>query len=791
MSDWTLNYAEAAMEEFGTSRPAPSRGLVLGLWHHWLESGVDRLFRQAEDDVALIQHARAYGAHIPGTFNGLLREHAGLFRPLFPEPLVWGPRANLTLSGGSAPDSRIMSVWVYRDHGEPSGVLIIGDGLPELRELLLPEAFLTSLTMGTLDSNVVGAGAIRLELPLAGRPQLTLPLLPLGAHPGFLPGEVPKTAREALRRFVRDVREIADRTGLLQLHQVDVSGVQDLYTQLSERASTGSRPVLWVPAETGVAALMPRFLIPSGQVLRLRLSGDLLATTEYARLEKLYRRRTIDQIKADLILGRDNHIKEAERLDQENKAYLDTPVENRAEIWGENVLVSHMFDHDADVSIRYAYPKTISANWFYTHEVPGVAGRRRTIAEYYDAVVDSLDAADASPTAPIRRLAAGRFLDAAVRHRELDEGPALVAAYAAWCDQVHPMLALEWRRTLRQAGIAVEDAFSASTIMHTVQGEGTHGMELMMIPHTMMQAGRSAVLFDRERAVMVVRDAASSARAAQSRQVPTAEIEERWVALEEAAAGDEAEFDAALLAALRDAPQDIIARILRTLTTSPTDPQPLAEFESQLPEAQRRFRTARLLHAAATTMGNGAIQTARAALRELRDAPPELRARAALLEAVLEFFEAGGNPKTDATNIASGYGTGVNQRVLDATTRAAAADPGYTEQWMGLLGKVELSSAAGRLLYKLPSPSESFGDDRMLAAYLSRMGVESARLARMVQQAADSLTEDGEPHELALAKLGRALEETFTDELVGAPRDTAVELMAILTQQQARGMGGA
>jgi hypothetical protein len=306
-----------------------------------------------------------------------------------------------------------------------------------------------------------------------------------------------------------------------------------------------------------------------------------------------------------------------------------------------------------------------------------------------------------------------------------------------------------------------------------------------------IEPGRSAVLFDPERGVMVVRDAASEARAAPSRQVSAAQVEEHWAAVEEAAGRSETEFDAALLAALREAPQEIIARILRTLTMSAVDPQPLADFEGLLPEALRRVRPARLLHSAATTMGNWGTQTARAELTELRDASEPWRVRAALLEVVLEFFEAGGNPKTDAQNIAAGYGNGVNQRVLDATARAAAADPLYTEQWMGLLGKVELSSAAGRLLYNIPTPSESFGNDKMLAAYLSRMGAESARMARMMQQAADSLSEDGEPHELALAKLGRALEDSFTDEFAGASRSTAAELMAILTQQQTRGMGGA
>ena len=791
MSDWTRSDAEAAMEEFSAARPIVSRGLVLGLWRYWLDTGAGQLFRRAENDVALLQHARAHGASIPASFNGLLREHAELFRPLFPEPVVWGPRANLTLGSGSAPDSRIMSVWVYRDHGMPSGILIIGDGLPELREQLLPAAFLTSLSMGTLDSDLVGAGAIRLQLPVTGRPQLTLPILPLGAHPGFLPGEVPKTASEALRRLVRDLREIADETGLLQMHQVDVASEQRLYSQLSERARSASRPMLWIPPEAEVAAIMPRLRIPSGQVLRLRLSGDLLATAEYGRLEKLYRRRTIDQIKTDLMLGRDNHLKEAERLDHEQEAYEDTPVENRAEMWGATVPVNYMFDHDADVSIRYAYPKAIPAATFYLEVVPVVARRRRTIAEYYNAVVTSFDAADASPEAPIRRLAAGRFLDLAARHRELEGSPALVAAFATWNEQVRPMLALEWRRALRQAGIAVEDAFSASTIMHTVQGRGTHGMELIMIPHTVIQPGHTAVLFDPERAVMVVRDAASAARAAPSQRLSTAEVEERWAALKEAAIGaDETQFDAALLAALRDAPADIVARILRTLTTTTVDPAPLAEFEEQLPEALRRVRAVRSLQVAATAMGNWATQTARAALMELREVPGPLRARAALLEVVLEFFEAGGDPKADAKNIASGYGNGINQRVLDAVTRASAADPAFTEQWIGLLGKVELPAAAGRLLYNLPSPDESLGEGRMLAAYLSWMGVEAARLARTVQQAADSLSEDGEPHELALAKLGRALEETFTDELAGAARDTAVELMAILTQQQARGMGG-
>src|SRR4029079_19290179 len=116
----------------------------------------------------------------------------------------------------------ILDVWIYRDGTLPSGVLIVGDGLPEIRAKVLPAAFLASLSMGTLDSDMLNTGVIRVELPLTGRPVLKIPVSLIGAHTGFLPAEVPETARDALQRFVRELRDLAAATGLIRLHEADV-----------------------------------------------------------------------------------------------------------------------------------------------------------------------------------------------------------------------------------------------------------------------------------------------------------------------------------------------------------------------------------------------------------------------------------------------------------------------------------------------------------------------------------------------------------------------------------------
>lgn len=801
--DWSEAEAEVAKDEFCACRPVVSRSLALGLWRYWQATAPDSLlFTDPAQNVALLLHAQAYGASIPHPgdrhpLGQLLLDQEELFDPVAPAPLAWGPRANLSQAGWPAVESPVMDAWIYRDGVLPSGVLIVGDGLPDIREQLLPAAFLVSLGMGTLDTDMVNNGVIRVDLQLAGRPSLKIPVNLLGAHPGYLPDDVPEDARQALHRFVRMLRYLADSTGLIRLHEADVDAPAKLHDAVLDRVLSAERnpsPVLWAPGlststpttGTDAAALLPYAEIPSGAALQMSLSGDLLSTAAYRGLERIYRRATIDRIKTDVMLRRDFNTREAERLDLDHEAYKSAPRENRRAIWGTTVLLDRRYDPHVDRTVT-TEPRTEDAERYYLHNVPRIAQNHRNNAILMGQILDSIVAAEERHDSPVRRLAAGRLLDAAVRGCDILDNPPLAAAFEAWSGQVRPMLWLEWRSYLAEARIDPADVFTRNSVILTGQADGDHGRELHMVPYNVVHQQRTAALIDkRRRRVTVYYDAARTARAVETAAEPSL-ADDRWRRVEELATprgSTDEDADIAVTEALAADPVAGLTRILEVLTDATGDAG-LEAFDTALGRALDATTRLRALRRAATALSRWAPQTARTQLAMVGTENPELGLRAALMEAALEYLAAGGDPR-QASELAAGIGAGGHERVTAALHRARELNSEYTTQWLGVLNTVDFSAALGRLQHGLPSLEDLLTNDNEFAAWTSRVGVEAARLARSIEQAADSLDEDGEPVAVALAKLGMALEESFLDEFAGANRDAAHELMAILTGTERR-----
>ncbi|HZO68726.1 MAG TPA: hypothetical protein VFB74_27350 [Kribbellaceae bacterium] len=794
---------EIARDEFARSRPVVSRGLVLNLWRQWQAIAPDAwLFDDPTQNLALLLHARAHGAPVPqpgdrSTQGRLLRDMEHLYEPVAPAPLIWGPRANLCSATSPAIESPILDVWIYRDGALPSGVLIIGDALPEIRAQVLPAAFLASLGMGTLDTDMVNNGAIRVELPLSGRPALKIPVNLLGAHPGFLPADVPDNARDAIQQLVRELRDLATATGLIRLHETEADTPARLHQAILDRASrAAAHPVLWASVASepsaDMAALVPYVEIPDGSALQMRFSGTLLDAPAYQKLERIYRRATIERIKTDVTLRRDRNTQEAERLDRDHEAYKNTPKESRVAIWGPTVLLDVRYDPRLDREI-HVEPKEEDAEKYYLHAVPGLANNHRKTAELMGRILDSIVAADERPDAPVRRLAAARLLDAAVRGGNVTDSPSLTAAFDTWAAQVRPMLWLEWRKTLTDAGIQSADVFTHNTIVHIGQSDGEWGRDLLMVPHSVMHPRGTAALVDRRRRVTVYLDTARTARALDQPNDP-AQAEDAWRRVVELATVPgtiEADVDLAVNDALLADPAKAVRRVLDTLTDAGADsdsaatparssPEGRGAFDAALEKAIEATSRLRAMRRAGVALSRWAPQTVRASVAAVGTENPWLGVRAALLEAALEYLHEGGDPRSPA-ELAAGIGPGGTERVMAALHRAREQNSEYTEQWLAQLKAVDLGAAVSRLQLGVPPLERLLTDDEARAAWMSRVGAETARLARLIEEAADTLAEDGEPIPVALAKLGAALEESFLDEFAGANRHAAHDLMAILT----------
>jgi hypothetical protein len=74
--------------------------------------------------------------------------------------------------------------------------------------------------------------------------------------------------------------------------------------------------------------------------------------------------------------------------------------------------------------------------------------------------------------------------------------------------------------------------------------------------------------------------------------------------------------------------------------------------------------------------------------------------------------------------------------------------------------------------------------------WLFRTAVESARLARQLEQAGEELAEDQEAIDAALVTLGRALEDILVGAFVGGARNQAEELLEVLTGEEPPRYGG-
>ncbi|MGW5640843.1 hypothetical protein ACWEWQ_39960, partial [Streptomyces sp. NPDC003832] len=245
-------------------------------------------------------------------------------------------------------------------------------------------------------------------------------------------------------------------------------------------------------------------------------------------------------------------------------------------------------------------------------------------------------------------------------------------------------------------------------------------------------------------------------------------------------------FDSAFLRALRARPRDVVRRMVEELCPSPPDPGEAAMIDDLLGRAVRAASLTEGMSRALAAMRGKAFLTARQCLDDVRG-EPRWEARAWLLRAVVECT-ADEIPPQDIPGLLGGRLPGLPLDADRALDEAAELDQEYTTRWLAVLPDHDLDIGVRRLFHGLP-PIRSMcreqgreqGGEREFAVWLFRHAVESARLARQLEEAGEELAEDHEAVDVALAKLGKAVEAILTGPFVGGMRGEAQDLFAMLT----------
>jgi hypothetical protein len=834
---WTEEEANHIKEYFNEQRPEVPKRIVKALWDFWsFQHPGQPLFDEVEENVALLLHARAYGERVPiegsNTFFGnYLKEHHKLFAPLMPVPLTWGPRAVLDQKVLAGLNSPVMHAWIFVDGATIRQILIIGEGLPEIRYKVLSEAFMTALQLygGSDDrgsEDMMNIGVLRIDVPGNLPAPLNLPSSITRNQPAPLSAEAAEAANEVLNRLRNYLEAIERDSGLVQVHEAEATTQEAILAAFSDytwRVTSNSDDALLgrsemrrsAKANSRVVTLIPYYKTrEDNYTLRLTLNRDLLQTQAYKNLYNAYYYATIERIVMDAALRRDYYEQEARRLENERKEYMRADPEQRLAIWGPIVLLGVTFDYEMGVAIKLAEPKEMDTERYYQDNVPELIQEHLNWKERMDRIIEGLKAASSRDKTPLRRLAASRYFDAAIRARFPDESRAALAIYQEWCQDIQPLLWFEWRCLLQRRGIRWDDVFTRHTLFHigftSTQDKQNIG-QLAITPYTVFDQDRSVTLFDSARGVMVVQDALDFATPVEYPGQPDALDDQGWQHLlalanqpveKQSSSVLEERFSSALREELRKSPQNTMRRILKVLLEeereeiqidSSSESLEQKSLKTNLDAALRATAVGRTITRALAALSVLAFQTARRSLQSLQDytqqaggvtrGKSDLPARIALLRAVVECEAKGLSFEKELPTIFDGGSPQASVEVQRFLNEAENSHPGYVRTWINRLRTWGGSKAIGQLLSGLPQASK-LCTNMQNAALLARAAAESARLARELEQAAGTLGEEQETDTMAFVKVGRELENILLAEYTGGMQDDLLNLIAVLVGQE-------
>jgi len=379
------------------------------------------------------------------------------------------------------------------------------------------------------------------------------------------------------------------------------------------------------------------------------------------------------------------------------------------------------------------------------------------------------------------------------------------------------MLWFEWRCFLRKHGIDSANVLTPHMFFHTWLTPAEDGQtiaQVVIAPFALVDQDRSAVLFDPRLRVIVVRDATDYAKPVTTTPETPDQLLERllnegqvWdhlLMLATQPGTTEEVFTSELRKALRGSPAPIMRRILIALleSRSRVDEElanqenddeadmssDYAELEENLISAEQVVAVAREMRRAIRASNFGSFQTARQSLTVIEDQRGWI-IRVRLLRAIVECRAQGLSFEKELPAMFHQHRRLVPNEIRVPFQQARDVDAEYVKAWINHLEDRGPTEALGKLLHGLPQAREHCTADQF-AALVAQGAVESARLARELEQAAATLAEERETVDTALAKLGLGLERAILSDVAGTLHEDLTYLVEVLIGKELPGYKG-
>lgn len=739
-----------------------------------------RLFEDAEADLTLWAHARAYHIGTEDSDIGLppgMLQYRELIDPLMPLQLDWGAVSHFQEKVIAALDSPIIHAWLFSEDAAPGAkkkpvrlALIVGRGIPSVRERVVNASLSCLLTVDPHPNNLLLEGLIQIHAAPSGEDseesgERTWRDVIIGSLFGSTPHNevvISENAAEALEKLESTLMQLEARTGFVSVHRASFRD----YTSFNRRIESEVRKAqrrdamsVWSgeDSELEVATCRPISRTDVGRAFQLHLNAELLDSPLYKSLRDCCRAALIEPILADM--ERRKRFYEDQLEQHRNKYDWFQKLSDKEKDAEPDVIADREIDWHMVQEIMLAEERRISAREFYTKGMLFKIEQDQKYLQYVDRIHKRMLQLRDHPDAPIDSLIAARLFDAAIRDVTPSDNSDIAEQFKYWKGLVQPMLWLEWRRALKHDEIAEPDLCTRHTLFN-VRIERADS-KLTLTPLTLIDSVRSVLVFDAVRKILITRDATDYVEVIPNEPDPSV--------------ADRLYVEAQTLAEAGASQQDVQARLMGALQAAPahTARRIVDEWLQHFPVRHEEFERIRDVALANSRPIVGAINALRwcnelcyfsaaDSVESALDAGQHsvIHAAALLMRAYVKCLKAGYPWDTLAGLLNGNRAAPELQDAAADLLEANRLSPDVVRTFV--LQRV----LAPRLFLPAESIKMTPSEDGALAA---EKAIEAANLAAEFDVALGSLAPIRETQRSAYAKLMPAIESCFSKDFVPPP----------------------
>jgi len=753
--------------------------LVSRLWRFWFfVHGESPLMEEPKHNLALMIAAQAFGEFVPISakndfFVQYRKQYEQFEYKLFPEKLHWGVNAILS-HPNAALEATTSTICILRENDQIQEISLIGENLPQIREMLFDMFFGCALRMQTDELDMMNLGGYRLLLESAQHDPLDLPVIGRSSGSIFSRKSSDRTSLDLFEDLARQVRQIQTDTGFVSVWNCDAHVKakfdQMIRDQVKDCHQSGTTMVIALnpeihPEIQGLITHIPYYqfgnrprplkVVLPIQIIEQQSFNDLLASFKY---------HTIDRIVVDAEVRLTSYEKHAHDLGAEKKRWDEASVELRKGLWGESVTVTEKFIVETGTTVALAQPHKLPVETYMREHMPNLISYYASWAERMRTVIKELKTATTGPNNTFKHIAINLFLDMALREKpHYFENRQIHECFEKWFRQVGPFLRYTWRTALESKNIPLERIFNRHTIFNTQFLLNEAGLRdgLIIQPFAAIIPATSIIVLDSVYGVIRVLDMVDFSQPLEVTSSSPSDV--LWKEFEELLARpDNGNQFAQLVDFLGEHPFDLFPYLLHYINNNwqkPPNAKEWEEIEKIVMEKNEQNKIPSFPSLISTYLGQGAYHSARELCRSI-SVPPQLRKNILLWHVLTECLARGISPHDIVPRVfRSGHAYPDDQWLAKLLSDAKILDPSFTEQWVTKVEAFEELGVATRFLTEnWPKMDDQLATPEEIAYWKASIAVEAFRLSRQLSADGTEINVDGESTDTMFSKLGYSLE---------------------------------